>query len=59
MLDKLFRLLFEIQISLVALLIRWAWVICVNKSDDELYGELMSPTTSPFSESMHDWILFP
>ena len=54
MLDKLFRLLFEIQISLVALLIRWAWVICVNKSDDELYGELMSPTTSPFSESMHD-----
>ena len=52
MLGQLLRLLFEIQILLGGILIRWARVICVNESDEELQGELMSPIASPFSESM-------
>ena len=36
MLGQLLRSLFEIQILLGGLLIRWAGVICVNESDEEL-----------------------
>ena len=55
MLGQLLRSLFEIQILLGGLLIRWAGVICVNESDEELQRELMSPTASPFSESMAEY----
>ena len=54
MLGQLQRSLFEIQILLGGILIRWVGVICVNESDKELQGELMSPIASPFNESMSE-----
>jgi hypothetical protein len=36
MLGQLQRSLFEIQILLGGLLIRWAGVMCINESDEEL-----------------------
>ena len=55
MLGQLLRSLFEIQILLGGLLIKWAGVICVNESDKELQRELMSPTASPFSKSISEY----
>ena len=55
MLGQLQRSLFEIQILLGGLLIRWVGVMCVNESNEELQGELMSPTANPFSESMSEY----
>ena len=54
MLDQLQRSLFEIQILVGGILIRWVGVICVNELDEELQGELMSQITSTFNESMSE-----